>query len=165
MSLLPKKNSLKLSDAAEIEAPDVDVTPMMNILIILLVLLISMAVFTRISMLSFSLPPNVGTGLAPDGEKPKLKMTIVIAPQYCALTYGETMLDSVPLSGNDNDFLIIKDKILKRKETMDLSNEAVVAVRDKVRFQNMVKVMDICRESGFDKIGVSSATENAENGV
>ena len=163
MSVSNKNNIFKLK--ASSEAPDVDVTPMMNIMIILLTILISMAVFTRISMLSFSLPPNVGTGLNSDSGKPKLKMTVVVTPQYCALTYGDKMLDSIPVTENDNSYSALKERILFRREMVEVTDEAVVAVKNKVRFQNMVKVMDICRECGFEKVGVSSATENAENGI
>jgi biopolymer transport protein ExbD len=163
MSISGKENRFKISD--KIETPDVDVTPMMNIMIILLVMLISMSVFTRITMLSFSLPPNVGNGLNNDNGKPKLKMTVVVTPEYCALTFGEKMLDSIPLTGNTNDYTMLKERIAYRKTSEYLENEAIVAVRDKVRFQSMVKVMDICRECGFEKIGVSNATEHAETGV
>jgi biopolymer transport protein ExbD len=147
------------------EAPDVDVTPMMNIMIILLTIMITMAVFTRISMISFLLPPNVGTGLNAETGKPKLKMTVVVTPHYYALTYGDKMLDSIPVTENESSYSVLKERILQRRETVEVHDEALVAVRDKVRFQSMVKVMDICRECGFEKVGVSSATENAENGV
>jgi biopolymer transport protein ExbD len=163
MSITNRKNVLKLISNAE--APDVDVTPMMNIMILLLTILITMSVFTRISMLSFSLPPNVGTGLNSDSGKPKLKMTVVVTPHYYAITYGDKMLDSIPVTENESGYSILKERILQRKAVAEITDEAVVAVRDKVRFQSMVKVMDICRECGFEKVGISSATENAENGV
>jgi biopolymer transport protein ExbD len=164
MSLLNKKNKLKISDSLEGDC-DIDITPMMNVLIILLPFLISMAVFTKIAMLSFTLPPNAGTGLSKSDGKPKLKMTIVVASHYYALTYGDKMLDSIPLTDTENDFAILKARLTSQKDAVDINNEAIVAIRDNVQFQNIVRVMDICRESGFDKIGVSSATENAENGV
>lgn len=163
MSITNKNSLFKLAHSAE--APDVDVTAMMNIMIILLTILIAMAVFTRISMLSFSLPPNVGTGLNADSGKPKLKMTVVVTPLYCAITYGDKMLDSIPVMENEEGYSALKKKILERREMVEITDEAVVAVRDRVRFQSMVKVMDICRECGFEKVGVSSATENAESGV
>lgn len=163
MSINGKENRFKISDRTE--TAGVDVTPMMNIMIILLVMLISMSVFTRITVLSFSLPPNVGKELSNDSGKPKLKMTVVVTPEYCALTFGEKMLDSIPMTGNTNDFTMLKERIVYRKTSEYLENEAIVAVRDKVRFQAMVKVMDICRDCGFEKIGVSNATDNADSGV
>jgi biopolymer transport protein ExbD len=92
-------------------------------------------------------------------------MTVVVTPHYYALTYGDKMLDSIPVTENESSYSVLKERILQRRETVEVHDEALVAVRDKVRFQSMVKVMDICRECGFEKVGVSSATENAENGV
>ena len=61
------------SDAEE--DTEVDVAPVMNMFIILVTFLISMAVFTHMAILEFSLPPNVGTGLDQSQGKPKLKLT------------------------------------------------------------------------------------------
>ena len=41
----------------------------------------------------------------------------------------------------------------------------VVAVRDNVKFKHVVRIMDQCRAVGFTKIGLSNATNNAEEGV
>jgi len=163
MSIADGKNKLKLSDTGD--APDVDVTPMMNILMILLPVLISMAVFTKITMLQFSLPPDLGTAAGSANAKPKLKMTVVVATQYYAITYGETMLDSIPFTADDKSENELRARISAHKKTFDSAGEAIVAVRDKVRFQRVVRVMDICRESGYGKIGISSATVNSESGV
>ncbi|NLD91788.1 MAG: biopolymer transporter ExbD [Fibrobacter sp.] len=155
------KNRLKISDCGE--AVDVDVTPMMNVLMILLPVLISMAVFTKVAMIQFSVPPNVGTHLNSDNGKPKLKMTVVIAKEFYAITYGEKILDSIV--SNVNAETILSGRIASHKSSFDIQNEAVVAVKDNVDFQRMVRVMDICRENGFEKIGVSGAPENPDNGV
>lgn len=163
MSIASGRNSLKVSDSSE--AADVDVTPMMNILMILLPVLISMAVFTKIAMLGFSLPPNVGTSLYNDMGKPKLKMTVVVAQEYLAITYGDKMLDSIPVNETNVCENVLRERIAAHRGSFEITDEAIVAVKDHVCFQRMVRVMDICRESGFPKIGVSGATENAENGV
>jgi biopolymer transport protein ExbD len=161
MSIGKGKNKLKLSDSGE--AADVDVTPMMNVLMILLPVLISMAVFTKIAMIQFSVPPNVGTHLNSDNGKPKLKMTVIVGKNFYAITYGETMLDSI--ESNDNAESVLSGRIASHRITFDIQDEAIVAVRDNVDFQRMVRVMDICRENGFEKIGISGAPENPDKGV
>jgi len=161
MSIVKGNNRLKISECGD--AADVDVTPMMNVLMILLPVLISMAVFTKVAMIQFSVPPNVGTQLNNDSGKPKLKMTVIIAKDFYAITYGEQMLDSI--ESDTNAEYILSNRIARHKSSFDIQDEAVVAVRDNVDFQRMVRVMDICRENGFEKIGVSGATENPDNGV
>jgi len=161
MSIGKGKNRLKLSDSGE--TADVDVTPMMNVLMILLPVLISMAVFTKVAMIQFSVPPNVGTHLDSDNGKPKLKMTVIVGKDFYAITYGDKMLDSI--GSNSNAESVLSGRIATHRTGFEIQDEAIVAVRDNVDFQRMVRVMDICRENGFGKIGVSGATENPDNGV
>ncbi|MBD3314653.1 MAG: hypothetical protein GF344_02595, partial [Chitinivibrionales bacterium] len=91
-----------ISESADIA--ELDITPIMNMFIILIPFLVSMAVFTHLAILKFSLPPNVGTGLDDSQGKPKVKLTVVVAPRYLAITHGDTMLDSLALSDNDYDY-------------------------------------------------------------
>jgi hypothetical protein len=54
--------------SASFDENDIDITPMMNMFIILVTFLVSMAVFTHVAILDFSLPPNVGAGLDVEGH-------------------------------------------------------------------------------------------------
>lgn len=146
------------TDVAE-ETIAIDVTPVMNMFIILIPFLVSMAVFTHVAIIDFSLPPNVGSGLDDSQGKPKLKLTVVVAADYVAITRGADMLDSV--GNRDGAYRLDSLRLLlpARRQAADIQDEAVVAVQDRIRFKHVVDVMDICRESGFDKVGLSSAPE------
>lgn len=144
---------------------DIDVTPVMNMFIILIPFLVSMAVFTHLYIIDFSLPPNVGTSLDDSGGKPKLKITVVVAPEYLAITRGEEMLDSIPLVSGEYQYDLLSEKLKQRRVDTEIQDEVVVAVRDVIRFKYLVRVMDRCRESGFGKLGLSSATESVEGDI
>lgn len=140
------------------ETIDIDVTPVMNMFVILIPFLVSMAVFTHLSIIEFSVPPNVGVGLAAaDSEKPRLKLTVVAAEQFCSLTLGDSLLDSLPRSGADYPLEQLRGRLASRRGALEVQDEVVVATRDKVQFKDLVALMDACRESGFEKIGLSSA--------
>ncbi len=156
------KNKPPSETASEIE---LDLTPMMSMFLILLPFLVSMAVLTHLSILEFSLPPNVGPGMGgPSTEKPRLKLTLVIAPDYLLVTHGERMLDSLPLTRGNYDFDRITAILAGRKKELGLDNELVVASRDRIRLKNIVTLMDRCKAAGFEKIGLSSATDNPGEG-
>jgi biopolymer transport protein ExbD len=148
--------------AAEIE---LDLTPMMSMFLILLPFLVSMAVLTHLTILEFSLPPNVGAGSAgPSTEKPRLKLTLVMTPDYLLVTHGERLLDSLPNIEGAYDFERIKDVLVRRKQELNLEAELIVASRDQVRLKNIVTLMDRCKAAGFEKIGLSSATADPREG-
>jgi biopolymer transport protein ExbD len=140
---------------------EIDVTPVMNMFIILIPFLVSMAVFTHVSIVEFGLPPNVGAGLDDSEGKPKLKTTVVVAADFLAITVGDKMLDSIPSTAEGHDLATFAERIVTRREQADIKDEVIVAVRDAVRFKHVIAVMDRCREAGFEKVGLSSATEEA----
>jgi biopolymer transport protein ExbD len=160
---LSLKKAAYPSEAAG-DVHELDLTPFMSVFIILLPYLITMVVFTQLALIKFSLPPNAGAGLVNMNEKPTLKMTVVVGSDFCSLTFGASLLDSIPSVNGEYNFTQLLLKLKERKAVSDMPDELVVASRDKVRFKNVVKVMDVCREAGFQKIGLSQATENAERG-
>jgi biopolymer transport protein ExbD len=151
--------------SAAVETADVDVTPIMNMFIILIPFLVSMAVFTHLSVLHFTLPPNAGTGLSEPDTKPKLKLTIVVAGEYLAITHGEEMLDSIGRYDGSYDLTTFTSRLLFHHNRSGISEEAVIAVRDEIEFRHVIKIMDICRDNGFIRIGLSNATENPRRGI
>ncbi len=124
MNLLFSKRNRTPSETAE-EVIDIDVTPVMNMFIILIPFLVSMAVFTQMAIIDFSLPPNVGTGLDTSKGKPKLKITVVINKEYCAVTHGERMLDSIPCIGEEYNYEKLGTQIALRRKEVDIKDELV----------------------------------------
>jgi biopolymer transport protein ExbD len=152
------------SDAIEAEI-DLDVKPMMNVLIILIPFLVSVAEYTRLAIIDMSLPPNItSVGGAGQGEKPKLKLTVVVAPSYFCVTLGETMLDSIARKGQEYSYDSLAARLSTRRLTADVKDEVIVAPRDGIQFKYVVRVMDACRKTGFEKISLASATENPNSG-
>ena len=147
-----------------VESQDLDVTPIMSMFIVLIPFLVSMAILTHLTIVEFSLPPNVGTGSGQSSEKPKVKLTVVITPQYLAITQGDQLLDSIPVTNDNYNWENLSEQLIKRKAAADIQDEVIVAVRDNVRFKFVVSTMDRCREAGFEKIGLSSATVDPKAG-
>jgi biopolymer transport protein ExbD len=147
------------------EQIDLDVTPIMSMFIVLIPFLVSMAVLTHLSVLQFSLPPNVGAGLASTpGEKPKLKLTVIVTGAYLGITLGERMLDSIPAVAGSYDFALFAKRLAVYRAEEQATSDIVVASRDEVHLKQVVAVMDRCREAGFDHIGLSSATADPQSG-
>jgi biopolymer transport protein ExbD len=144
---------------------DIDIAPVMNMFIILVTFLVSMAVFTHMAILDFTLPPNVGAGLDMSKGKPKVKITIRLGSDYCGIVMGEKLLDSLPVAKGDVfPFPALAAQLAVRRKEASVQDEVVIASLDGIAFKQVVHVMDICREAGFAKIGLSSATLDPGNG-
>jgi biopolymer transport protein ExbD len=101
----------------------------------------------------------VGAGMAGSGEKPKLKLTVLVADDYLLITHGENMLDSIAKVDGAYDYPRLKERLSARRETADIKDEVIVAVDNPIRFKYVVDVMDVCRNNGFAKVGLAGAPE------
>ena len=139
---------------------EVDVTPVMNMFIILIPFLVSMAVFTQLSIIEFSLPPNVGARMVNAEVKPKPKLTVRIGNDYLGIVLGEKLLDSLPVVAGNFPMDTLGERIKLRRRELSYDEEVIVASNDAIPFKRVVAVMDLCRAAGLEKIGLSSATED-----
>lgn len=146
------------SEAAEVA--DLDVTPVMNMFVILIPFLVSMAAFTQLSIVEFMLPPNVNASMANQSEKPHPKLTVRIGGDYMAIVLGEVLLDSLPVKDSEFPFDSLSNCLKTRTLEKNYQDEIIVASTDKISFKHVVRVMDLCRAAGFKKIGLSSAPED-----
>jgi biopolymer transport protein ExbD len=143
---------------------DIDVTPGMNMFIILIPFLVSMAVFTHLSIIEFSLPPNVGAGMNNSDEKPKPKLTVRIGADYLGIVLGDRLLDSLTVNADEYPFDSLGARISVRQDELQYTGEVIIASLDAVPFKHIVRVMDLCRAAGLEKIGLSSAPKDPEGG-
>ncbi len=131
-------------------APEVelDMTPIMNVMVILIPILVSMAVFTSYATLQFSLPPNAGVG-AGGPSREDLRLTLVVDNQQVKATLGDKVL--AQMQGMEQ----VQETLPTLRSKLNRSEEAVIAFEDGVDFERVVDVMDACRASGFTKLALA----------
>jgi biopolymer transport protein ExbD len=144
------------SASKDIETFDLDITPMMNIFMILIPFLVSMAVFTQIAVVEFSLPPSQSQGGAGADEQTKeLDISVVITPTGFQIVGTGRKLDMMPKVQGDYQYDQLR-ALLKAIKFQYPSQKSVVLVFDAdVLYDDIVKFMDVCRESQFPDIGLS----------
>lgn len=136
---------------------DIDVTPIMNMLVVLIPILVSMAVFSHYAVHRFYLPSDAGSSTQQNNEKIKLKTTLLVSNEYLLVAVGGDQIDSIPRVNGSFDMIHVKSSLFRGREVSDDHSKVVISVRDEVLFENTVELMDLCREVGFENIGLSSA--------
>lgn len=148
-----------------VEDVELDITPLMNIFIILVAFLISMAIFTRLSIVEFSLPPNVNSSMNDSDQKPIPKLTVRIDEKQICLVLGDKLLDSISVRDGQYQFDTLSVRLLAYINGNQTSKEIVVASTDAIPFKFVVRTMDVCRDAGYEKVGLSSATNDPGAGL
>jgi biopolymer transport protein ExbD len=155
----PMKRNKK-SAGRETEMIELDVTPVMNLFMVLIPFLVSMAVFTHLAVIDFSLPPSQMSG-EEAGDTKELDISIVISmptetsPGGFRIVGTGKKLDLIPMEKGKFQFDILRT-LLKEVKFQYPSQKSVVLVIDgNVIYDDIIAFMDICRESQFPDIGLS----------
>jgi biopolymer transport protein ExbD len=150
----PATKRVNKSTSSEIELIDLDVTPVMNLFMVLIPFLVSMAVFTHIAAIDFSLPPAQEEGSDTVDSK-ELDISIVVTPSGFRIVGTGKKLDLIPRVQGQYQFEQLR-VLLKAIKFEYPSQKSVVLVLDAdILYDDIVKFMDICRESQFPDIGLS----------
>jgi biopolymer transport protein ExbD len=159
MAFRPSKRKDKaLSSLMQDE--EVDVTPLMNFLVILFPFVISMAVFTQMAVINFSLPPAVDESTAagePDQQKDQENLDISIAVTDKGLTVTGTgqVMPLIPKLTDGYDLKAL-DKLLRAVKMQYPKQEDVVLIIEQgIMYEDIIHVMDVCRDAQFPNIGLS----------
>ncbi|MFP4415827.1 MAG: ExbD/TolR family protein [Chitinispirillaceae bacterium] len=153
-SAFPVMKRAKKLMSKEIEAFDLDVTPVMNLFMVLIPFLVSMAVFTHLAVIDFSLPPSQ-TESDVNRESKELDISIVVTSSGFRIVGTGKKLDLVPRIKGKYQFEQLRI-LLKAVKFEYPSQKSVVLVLDaNVLYDDIIKFMDVCRESQFPDIGLS----------
>ncbi len=138
----------------KIDPTDLDMTPIMNLFIVLIPFLMSMAVFTQIAIIDFSLPPAQTEAGGAESTK-ELDISIVVTSQGFRIIGTGKKLDLVPKVRGKYQFDKLR-VLLKAIKFQYPSQKSVILVLDaSTLYDDIIKFMDICRESQFPDIGLS----------
>jgi biopolymer transport protein ExbD len=141
---------------------DLDLTPMMNIMIVLIPFLVSMAVFTHIAVIDFSLPPAQVEGAeGAVNDNKELDISIVISmptensPGGFRIVGTGKKLDLIPMERGKFQFDLLRMLLKEVKFQYPSQNSVILVIDGNVLYDDIIQIMDICRESQFPDIALS----------
>jgi biopolymer transport protein ExbD len=150
----PATKRAKKSLSQDVESIDLDLTPFMNVLMVLIPFLAVMAVFTRIAILEFSLPPSQVEGAA--GQQSKdLDVSIVITEEGYRIVGTGKKLDLVPKIRGKYQLEQLKGLLKAIKFEYPSQKSLVLVIGPEILYDDIIQFMDACRESQFPDIGLS----------
>lgn len=144
------------------EPVEPDMTPMMNMLIILISFLVTMVVFTQLAVIKFNLPPAPGGGgeeakaAGDSAEKgPDVDITVVISENGFQVIGEGRKLDPIPKGTKGYDYPLLGAFMKKLKEEYPTSENVVLLIDSNIVYQDIITSMDVMREQRFPNILLS----------
>ena len=133
---------------------DLDVTPVMNLFMVLIPFLVSMAVFIHIAAIDFSLPPaQTEEGAVEDSKE--LDISIIVTSSGFRIVGTGKKLDLIPRLQGQYQFEKLRVLLKAIKFEYPSQKSVVLVLEADILYNDIIKFMDICRESQFPDIGLS----------
>ncbi len=145
---------------SEGEPIDIDMTPMMNMLIILISFLVTMVVFTQIAVIKFNLPPSGSSEANSESETDTtthqdVDITVVISENGFQVIGEGRKLDPIPKGTKGYDFPKLGLFMKSLKGTYPTAESVVLLIDSTILYQDIIESMDVVRENKFPKILLS----------
>ncbi|MBN1600805.1 MAG: biopolymer transporter ExbD [Chitinispirillaceae bacterium] len=151
----PATKRVKKSTGQSVVPFDLDVTPVMNLFMVLIPFLVSMAVFTHIAVVDFSLPPAQSENSEGSEETKELDISIVVTVQGFRIVGTGKKLDLIEKSRGQYQYEQLRILLKAIKFQYPSQKSVVLVLESDILYDDIIKFMDICRESQFPDIGLS----------
>lgn len=139
---------------------DLQMTPIMNVFLILVPFLLLTASFVKIAILEMSLPSltqNTSSSMTQldEEKKPLVLNMLAIRPNGFELKSPTFNFPFIGKKGEQYDFEQLQTSLRQIKEKFPDSEDMVIQPEDAIKYDDVVKAMDRCRDSGFPNISIS----------
>ena len=135
------------NDRRQMEAPDLDVTPFMNLMIVLVPVLLMSLALTQTTVIDLDFPaPSDGNNAAEEPEQPILSLEVRIHPDRIAVADQNGVLQTIPqLEDGSHDYLELSDFMYRIKQRVPEKQDATILLGSNTDYQTLVFVMDRIR--------------------
>lgn len=130
---------------------DIDVTALLNVLVVLIAFLILSAVFSRISIQEINLPSQEGQGL--NSDKPPLTIEVIVRNDILEIGDGQNVVASIPKVNMQYDFAKLSEHLLRLKEKNQDKQDVTILIEPDIAYESLIKVMDTVKIAEVKQAG------------
>ena len=124
-----------------------EITAFINLIVVLVPFLLSVAVFTHLAVIDLSLPAQSNERIQNlDPNKP-LKLEVIVRAKFVEVNdkHGGRIVDPIPNIATGPDVKTLSTTIKMIKEKFPQHDDASVLAEDSIPYESLVQVMDAVR--------------------
>ena len=123
------------------EAPGLDMTTFMNLMMVLVPFLLITAVFSRMSIVELDLPSTKG---APPAS-PTFRVEVVVRDAGLEIMDGSQVIAAIPKVGDSYDLPKLSEYLVAIKNEYPEKDDASVLLEPDIKYDYLIQVMDTVR--------------------
>ena len=156
------------------EAPELDITAFLNLMVVLVPFLLVSAVFSRITIMELNMPASAGGAAA---TPVKISVEVVIRKEVMEISDGRQVIVRFPKIDNPDPEAASEDKklydlvkltnyLLKIKANFPDKTDSTILMEPDIEYRHLVRVMDIVRnaEIVLENSVIGTANDSTERG-
>ena len=154
------------------EAPELDITAFLNLMVVLVPFLLVSAVFSRITILELNMPASAGEAAATSA---KISIEVVIRKDVIEISDGHRVIIRFPKINNPDpeaetedekiyDLIKLTNYLLKIKANYPDKTDSTILMEPEIEYRHLVSVMDTLRyvEIAQDSTSISAVDGSIE---
>jgi len=130
---------------------DIDVTPLLNVMVVLVSFLIFSAVFSRISIQELVLPAQGDAGATPN--MPLVTIEVIVRRDFLEIGDGKSVIERIPKLGARYDVQKLSEYLLRLKEKHSDKQDVSILLEPDIDYETMIHVMDAVKVVEVKRVG------------
>ena len=122
-----------------------DVTPFMNLMVVLIPFLLSGMVFSRLAVLELNLPTAPDTEKVSKPAKKPFSLIVTLHPDHLTVQGTGLKRTNIPSKGKKYDLKRVRELLEKVKSSFPNEKSIILLSEPSVSYESLVKVMDTAR--------------------
>lgn len=119
-----------------------NLTPMMDILTVLVVFLLITAVFTSITIMELSVPTNASASAV---SKPNFAIEVIVRKAGLEIANGSSVEAAIPKKDGKYDIEMLSKMLLRLKAQYPEKEDVTILMEPKIEYDYLIQIMDAVR--------------------
>lgn len=126
------------------EAPNLDITTFMNLMVVLVPFLLISAVFSRVTILELSVPTAAGGSQM---VQPNFAIEVIVRKLGIELANGNSVVAAMPKKDGEYDLEQLSEMLQRLKGSYPDKTDATVLMEPEIEYDYLIRIMDTLREA------------------
>lgn len=124
------------------DAPELDITSFLNLMVVLIPFLLISAVFSRVAIMELSVPTAAGGAAA---NKPDYTIEVIVRKAGLEIANGVSVEAALPKVDDKYDIEKLTELLTRLKNTYPEKEDATVLMEPDIAYDYLIQVMDAVR--------------------
>jgi len=124
------------------EAPELDITSFLNLMVVLIPFLLISAVFSRVTILELSVPTSAGGSAL---NTPNFAIEVIVRKTGLEIANGSSVEAAIPKKNDQYDMQMLYEMLKRLKAQYPEKDDATVLMEPDIEYDYLIKIMDAVR--------------------